>query len=97
MSHPEKITPCPFCGNMDIAMEVFRGDRYADEVCDATAVLSCRLCFAVGPVTAAQSQAQAWARWNQRMLTEADEVDACCGGCSRLPHGLPDFELDDFV
>ena len=93
MSHSQGITGCPFCGSDQLNVEDHLG----------TTIICCRDCLAVGPVTAAQSQAQAWKRWNTRPRSDAeppgdDEAAACCGGCSHLPH-LPvdlDFDAEDF-
>lgn len=50
------VSPCPFCGSHQIHVE-----QWSDMV-----TVSCLDCLAVGPVTAEQSQAEAWERWNRR-------------------------------
>lgn len=52
---------CPFCGSSEIHAEKLEG----------TVVISCLDCLAVGPMTAEQSQAEAWERWNRR-ASQAD-------------------------
>ncbi len=91
MSLIQEKKSCAFCGSQKLLIE---------ELCGTT-LINCTRCLSVGPVTAGQSQAQAWERWNQRPRAESEkpteEEDCCCGGCRHLPHGLLDFELEDFV
>lgn len=47
---------CPFCGSHQAHVE-----KLSD-----TVIIICLDCLAAGPVTAEQSQAEAWARWNRR-------------------------------
>jgi Lar family restriction alleviation protein len=49
-------SPCPFCGSHQVHVE-----QWSDMV-----TVSCLDCLAIGPVTAEQSQAEAWERWNRR-------------------------------
>lgn len=52
----QRLDPCPFCGSHQVHVE-----QWSDMV-----TVSCLNCLAVGPMTAEQSQAEAWALWNRR-------------------------------
>lgn len=81
-------SPCPFCGSRLMHVEEWIG----------MVIISCPDCLAIGPITAEQSQAQAWARWNARHGPETgQDASGYDGCCSHLPHVPVDFELDDFV
>jgi hypothetical protein len=75
---------CPFCGSDQLNVEDHLG----------TTIICCRECLSVGPVTAAQSQAQAWQRWNHRPRAAATVDDVAC--CRHLPHLPFDFDCEDF-
>lgn len=72
-------TPCPFCGSHQIQIE-----QLPD-----IALISCLDCLAFGPVTAEQSQAEAWARWNRR-ASPADGSGLCLADLPTDPADTPD-------
>lgn len=77
--------PCPFCGSQVLTIESL-GD---------TAIISCRDCLAVGPVTAGQRVSAAWAKWNARPRQAPDEAEDFGCACRDLPHLPVDFAWGD--